>query len=185
MACGWSVCVCVVVIPGITTSDAAPNHSSELGFSRSRVMLLEDWAKTHERWGCPVWGRGDPAAHGGHSLPPRHRLACPRCHRAVGSMGATRACWMCQRCSGQLSAFPPTPGDSCGVACWNLLLLGWIWAEESWYGAGWAVLPGLGGRTCSGGRVAARSKLNQSARVTVGNQVPVQVGNKWLAPWQD
>lgn len=43
---------------------------------------------------------------------------------------------MCQPCMEQLQALPHAPGDRCGVTCWNLLLPGGIWAEESWHRAG-------------------------------------------------
>lgn len=45
-----------------------------------------------------------------------HRACCPLCSRGCAPSSNTRS--------------------RCGVTCWNLLLLGGIWAEESWHRAG-------------------------------------------------
>lgn len=80
-----------------------------------------------------MWGRGPQPptqASPGTSSGPAGRWQCG-CHQ---SLLPVLIPGVCQLFMGQLLAFPPTPGDGCGVMCWNLLLFGWIWAEESWQG---------------------------------------------------
>lgn len=87
-----------------------------------------------------MWGRGDPAARGGHPG------ITWDVFRDTGGWqsGATLPSLLPGMCQ-QLQAVPHAPADRyrCGAACWNLLLLGGLWAEESWHRAGqggWDVL---------------------------------------------
>lgn len=60
-----------------------------------------------------------------------HRACCPLCSRGCAPSSNTRS--------------------RCGVTCWNLLLLGRNWAEESWHRAGTELAQALREGTCSGG----------------------------------
>lgn len=70
-------CACAIKIPGVITSDTAPNHGSGLGFLTSRVMLLEDGAK--------IPGRGSSALCGVGACVAWHILG------VTGWAGATRS----------------------------------------------------------------------------------------------
>lgn len=148
-------------------------------------MLLEEGAKTQGRWrkalcvaGVAQQHREDTALYPGitwNVLRDTGWVAMWGHRSPLPSLIPG----MCQRCTEQLRALPHMPGDRCGVTCWNLLLLGGIWAEESWHRAG-------GARREDVLWWEHRCEIQtQSVWVTVGNQVPVQVGNKLLTARQD
>lgn len=106
-------------------------------------MSVEEGVKTHGRWRNALCEAGVTQQHGEATRASPGMSSGTQVGGNVRPPLPSRIPGMCQ----QLRALPHAPGERCGAACWNLLLLGGVWAEESWHRAGGT---GRGGRALVG-----------------------------------